>query len=102
MGANKSRDVGIPQTKLQASLAKKHAPKYPAILVSEKDKEACMISSVPSVQNATPFDYSVYSNPEFDGLPVLGPYRYMQTSKTPKTAEPTVKFTYKGQYKDGL
>src|SRR3990167_1524461 len=78
-----------------------HAPKYPAVLVRDEEKENCMTSSVSAVQDAPPFDYSVYSNPEFDGLPVLGPYRYMQTSHS-NPAEPTVKFTYKGQYKNGL
>src|SRR3990167_6047132 len=38
-----------------------------------------------------PFDYSVYSNPEFDGLPVLGPNLYVHNSGT-----------YLGQYKNGL
>src|SRR3990167_4357733 len=78
-----------------------HAPKYPAVLVSDEEKVSCMDSSVQAVLDAPPFDYSVYSNPEFDGLPVLGPYRYMQES-TSETAKPTVLYTYKGQYKDGL
>src|SRR3990167_4872985 len=103
MGANKSRDVGVPPTKLQhqSSLLSEHAPKYRAVLVSDEEKESCMSSSVPLVQGVPGFDYSVYSNPEFDGLPVLGPYRYMQESES-KTGAPTVKSTYKGQYKDGL
>src|SRR3990167_1975346 len=78
-----------------------HAPKYPAVFVRDEEKENCMISSVQTVRNAQPFDYSVYSNPEFDGLPVLGPYRYMQESES-ESGEPTVELTYKGQYKDGL
>ena len=43
------------------------------------------------LERLPPFDYSVYSNPEFDGLPVLGPNLYAQNSGT-----------YLGQYKDGL
>src|SRR3990167_5178128 len=81
------------------NLIGEHAPKYPAVLVNDEQKETCMLSSSPAIQNAHPFDYSVYSNPEFDGLPVLGPYRYMQESVWSRDS---VVFTYKGQYKDGL
>src|SRR3990167_5323565 len=85
----------------QSVISSEHAPKYPAVLVSDEEKESCLNSSVQIVRDAQPFDYSVYSNPEFDGLPVLGPYRYMQESES-NPGEPKVMCTYKGQYKAGL
>src|SRR3990167_2695268 len=76
-----------------------HAPQFPAVLVT--DEPDCMNSPIQAAITEPPFDYSVYSNPEFDGLPVLGPYRYMQGSSD-KPNEWTINMVYQGQYKHGV